>query len=141
MISSSMERKRTRALTGREAVNRRRKESKRERVRERPRKGHGVPCTFVSAERGEERVGGRRDGNRAGSARAAAGTRASRVHSRSSNIAGGAREISINAALCNVPRDRDHDRYAVLGFYLHVTVPSVHDYENRLPENVTKIGM
>lgn len=50
--------------------------------------------------------GGHRHGNSAGSARAAAGTRASRVHSRSSNTTGGAREISINAALCNVPRDR-----------------------------------
>lgn len=78
--------------------------------RERTRKGHGVPYTLVSAEEdGEERVGGYWYGNRAGSARAAAGTRASRVHSRSSNVAGGAREISINLALCNVPRDRgDH---------------------------------
>lgn len=78
--------------------------------RERTRKGHGVPYTLVSAEEDEEkRVGGYWYGNSAGSARAAAGTRASRVHSRSSNIAGGAREISINSALCNVPRDRgDH---------------------------------
>lgn len=73
------------------------------------RKRYGVPYTFVPTEEDDEENvegGGHQHGNSAGSARAAAGTRASRVHSRSSNTTGGAREISINAALCNVPRDR-----------------------------------